>query len=434
VSKHRQRRVMTGTGMTLGASLITGVTGAHAGGANFEVDRTDDTVVTACTGAANDCTLRGAVQNANADLDYDGITFDSTLTGSMITLSVADLDVTNPVYVDGPGANALTISGGDGQRIFDIDMTYEAESFSVSGLTLTQGNADDGGAIYNLDATLIVYDCTLTGNTATGDGGAVYDRGNDPIDLDPGAEGYLTRFVRTAIVNNDAGSDGGGVGGRYSAGYFYNSTVSGNTAVGQGGGVWSDLRSHLFDSTVSNNMAALGGGVHSVNEFIQVENTILANNTAATGPDAAGDVEADFSLIENTAGLMLSGANNITGQDPQLGALALNGGETLNRLPAATSPVVDKGLASGPARGGPTEEDQRESARPIDVPAIANAAGGDASDIGAVELTLAEAALPVNPVPPTTTQPPKKKKKKCKKKAKKKSAAAAKKCKKKKKK
>jgi hypothetical protein len=65
--------------------------------------------------------------------------------------------------------------------------------------------------------------------------------------------------------------------------------------------------------------------------------------------------------------------------DPQLGPLQANGGLTPTMLPAPTSPAVDQG-------GGGTTIDQRGVVRPIDFPSIANAPGGDGSDIGAVEL------------------------------------------------
>jgi hypothetical protein len=87
--------------------------------------------------------------------------------------------------------------------------------------------------------------------------------------------------------------------------------------------------------------------------------------------------------------------------------------------------VVNKGSAFG------LTTDQRGLTRPVAFPGVANssAAGGDGSDIGAVELQLPT---------PTTPPPPAQHKKKCKKKKKKHKRAAQsakkKKCKKKKKK
>ena len=94
--------------------------------------------------------------------------------------------------------------------------------------------------------------------------------------------------------------------------------------------------------------------------------------------------------------------SDILGQDPQLGALAANGGPTQTMKPAATSPVVDQGSAFG------LGTDQRGLARPFDAPTIPNRSGGDASDIGAVELQASE----VPPVPPAAAAPGQAKKKK----------------------
>jgi hypothetical protein len=143
-------------------------------------------------------------------------------------------------------------------------------------------------------------------------------------------------------------------------------------------------------------------------------------------------MDAEFSLIGivdpdstiNTVG------PNILGQNPQLGPLAPNGGSTETQKPAATSPVVDAGSAFS------LTSDQRGLGRPFDAPTIPSAAGGDGSDIGAVELQAGDVPpAPPTPATPGSTTPSTKKK--CKKKKKhKRSAESAKKkpCKKKKKK
>ena len=107
---------------------------------------------------------------------------------------------------------------------------------------------------------------------------------------------------------------------------------------------------------------------------------------------------------------------NITGQDPQLGGLTSNGGPTPTLKPAAGSPVVDQGSSSVPG-------DQRAFPRRVDNPVVANAPGGNAADIGSVELTLGEGPQPAAVQPPPPPAPTKKKK--CKKKKKKHHSAAA---------
>jgi hypothetical protein len=85
----------------------------------------------------------------------------------------------------------------------------------------------------------------------------------------------------------------------------------------------------------------------------------------------------------------------LTGADAQLGALADNGGPTKTMLPAGASPVIDQGKSAASLK-----TDQRGLDRIVDS-GIANAAGGDGTDIGAVELAASQVVLP--PPPPKAT-------------------------------
>jgi hypothetical protein len=69
------------------------------------------------------------------------------------------------------------------------------------------------------------------------------------------------------------------------------------------------------------------------------------------------------------------------GVDPLLGPLADNGGPTQTRAPEPGSPAIDQGFAGGL---GPAI-DQRGLRRTVDFLAVPNPAGGDGSDVGAVE-------------------------------------------------
>jgi hypothetical protein len=157
---------------------------------------------------------------------------------------------------------------------------------------------------------------------------------------------------------------------------------------------------------------------------MEIYNSILANNTATSFPDlhAGAGVHAGFSLIETGSPIATELGPNLIGQDPQLGPLQNNGGLTPTMMPAASSPVVDQGSSD-------TGHDQRLGERRVDNPNVANAPGGNAADMGAVELSLAEGPQAAASAPPP---PGTKKKKKCKKKHKR-SAQIAKKCKKKRK-
>jgi hypothetical protein len=196
--------------------------------------------------------------------------------------------------------------------------------------------------------------------------------------------------------------------------------VTATAYYGGGGGIYRSINHYeltIVGSTVAGNSARKGGGIALKNAFgapTTLRGSIVADNSAATdGPDLLGPFDSAFSLIENPAGATVTEivpGSDITGQDPQLGPLTLNGGSTQTRKPAISSPVVDKASAFG------LTGDQRDQARPFDIPGIPNSAapGADGSDIGAVELQASDvAATPVTPVAPA---PITHKKKKCKKK------------------
>ena len=76
----------------------------------------------------------------------------------------------------------------------------------------------------------------------------------------------------------------------------------------------------------------------------------------------AGIASADYNLVEDTSGATFTPlANDITGQDPVLGALANNGGPTQTHAFLAGSPAIDAGNPAGCTDhlGNPLAADQR---------------------------------------------------------------------------
>lgn len=120
-----------------------------------------------------------------------------------------------------------------------------------------------------------------------------------------------------------------------------------------------------------------------------LKNTIIAQNTSARrAPDVTGaftslggNLVGDVGSIGDATGLVHGANGNKVGNsaapiDPKLGPLADNGGPTKTHHPAADSPAIDAGIASGaPA------VDQRGAARPAD----GDHNGSAIIDIGAVE-------------------------------------------------
>jgi predicted outer membrane repeat protein len=436
------RQLATGAGVTVGATLLMGGV-AHAA-CSCTVDSLADPTDPTHT------TLRDAM--ISADLNPGStISFASGLSGT-ITLDSQLPAINYPTSIQGPGASQLTVSGDDSSRAFYLNGFDGAQATTISGLTITGGAASIGAGVLSDNMDLTLTGVTLSDNHATESGGGIQAEAGGSLTIvdstisgntASGGAGLYTFYgsgtpttIRSSTISgNNAlpGVFGGSFGGAYfdysSSALVENSTIYGNTAAGRGGGLHHDGREDggpgltVRDSTISHNSAGTrGGGVASNGDPIDTqptfENTIIAGNSAPTGPDVSandGSMNAAFSLIQasDPSTTINQTGPDIFSVDAQLGPLANNGGGTMTQKPLSSSPAVDAGSAFA------LTTDQRGLVRPFEIPSIANAAGGDGSDIGAVELQAGD----VPPAPASVNQPTGQRAaalKKCKQKAKKK--------------
>ncbi|MBA4158072.1 MAG: CSLREA domain-containing protein [Gemmatimonadetes bacterium] len=158
-----------------------------------------------------------------------------------------------------------------------------------------------------------------------------------------------------------------------------NSTISGNTAGGAGGGIYKEIGTLLLtipNSTVSGNTAADGGGVAFSFSPVDLSNSIHANNT---GGDCKlfNTVTTDpgYNLVRD--GSCISAATSRSG-DPLLGPLTDNGGPTWTHALLHKSPAIDA-IPFG-SNGCGISTDQRGVERPqigaCDIGAFEFARGG----------------------------------------------------------
>src|SRR5262245_43130251 len=108
------------------------------------------TIVVDATGDASEpgkCTLRNAIEAANGDTEGDGRdTIEFALPSpSTITVAAGLPTIIGELDVDGPGAGALTVSGGDASRVF----TVAAVDASISALTIADGKSGVGAGVRN---------------------------------------------------------------------------------------------------------------------------------------------------------------------------------------------------------------------------------------------------------------------------------------------
>jgi hypothetical protein len=428
--------VITGASVSAGAALGLAAPAFGAAQAFYVGTLADDgTVAADCTDNTNiDCTLRQAITDANANAgQYDYVVFKSGLSGTIhLGMGSGSIPITDATYIDGGNEGGFiqaVISGDHQTRIFDIDTPHPGDVVSIYRLRLEDGSVvGNGGAIHNQDASLRVYDSAITDSHASGNGGAIYSYLGNLYEAG-------TDVWYSTVSGNSADGDGGGIAGHGGFGSVYLSTFAGNSAS-KGGAASSepgvfDYLSAVASSTISGNTATgSSGGLYA--KRLSVISSIVANNSGSSAAEirASDYLRLDYSLVKAPPTSITAGHHNILGVDPQLGPLSQGEEGALTPIlkPARESPVVDQGNSYNYA-------DQRGSYRPVDNPYVANVPGGDGTDIGSVELSPAEGPRATPPPSPPVTPTPAPQKK-CKKKKHKRSAQSAKKkkCKKKKKK
>ena len=202
-----------------------------------------------CASASGKCTLRAAVQEANARFGPDTIRLGSRTHRLKIAGSgedqagAGDLDISDDLTITGRGKSGTIIHSEVNDRVFHI---FDDVTVKLTGLTAQGGFELAGGGIYNNGGLLTLVGCAVRNNAVAGGvsrGGGIYSNNN----------GTLT--LKKSIV----------------AGNLVKSTVT----HAQGGGIWFDtgtlkiIRSRITGNTVLSNDSTLGGG-------LAVSNTVKA--------------------------------------------------------------------------------------------------------------------------------------------------------------
>ena len=176
----------------------------------------------------------------------------------------------------------------------------------------------------------------------------------------------------------------GGAGGRFVCGTNDYFVASG---IGRGGGILSSSMVSVISCTIAGNSVltnsrpgSSGGGIFASIDVV-TKSSLIAGNAASVSPDcAARIISLGHNLVQQTNGSSGWITSDILTFDPRLGPLQDNGGLTWTHALLADSPAIDAGSS------GLATTDQRGEPRVVDTPALANAAGGDGSDIGALEV------------------------------------------------
>ena len=269
--------------------------------------------------------------------------------GSMLTLTSVTLDSNHAVSsnaANGGNGGGLDVNNaaGTGTVTVEIDNTLFTNNSAINApdspsVGLLSGSSSstftgDGGGIFQPVGDLTVQNSQFTGNIASVDGGAIL---------------FLGRTITlngVTLNNNRAVTDAGGglalmptgLVANMQGSSITNSTVTANSTRLGGGGIIDvgpgDL-ALLYDTINANTAVVEGGGVaflvESGTPILSIQNTIIAGNTAGTGPD----VFTMNSVVTDLGGNLVTtvgqgntgfGAGTLT-TNPNLSPLRNNGGQ-----------------------------------------------------------------------------------------------------------
>ena len=290
--------------------------------------------------------LRDAIASHASFIDFLPAVFSTPKT---IFLGSRLPSIDSNLWIDGPGANLLTV---DGQNLANNDALITIfDSFPVvrlEGFKLTGGNdpisTGNVGGIFTRSNQLTLENMVLANNQGTG----VFIQGGGMSVINS----TLSGNTRQAIFNQ--------VGNLT----ISNSTLSGNTNEG--------LFNQVGVATIANSTLALNGtgGVINQGGDLTIRNSTVAGNvqfgvssnisggptphslivqSSIFGDNGLFDLSYDQittvqnCLVEHGSSLTNGVDGNIVGFDPLLGPFALNGGPTATMLPLPGSRAINAG-------------------------------------------------------------------------------------------
>ncbi len=240
----------------------------------------------------------------------------------------------------------LTIFGAQSGDLRTAGVWVDGGSVRLHAVTITSGRARRGGAIsVGADGALQVHDSLLIGGTAATRGGAIWVAGEATI-------------TDSALVAGRAERGGAIWASPASTVTVDGSTLSGNRATGTGGAMWTGGHAALDSVTVAGNRAEHGAAiVATAGARVRVGHTVVASNHSGAGGQCVGRLTSLGFNVEDGRRCGFGRPSDQMGTDPLLRPLGSNGGPTPTRALAAASPAIDVGGTCGPRdqRGAPRE-------------------------------------------------------------------------------
>jgi hypothetical protein len=233
------------------------------------------------TSSADSLTQKGTLRYAIAHAaSGDTILLAASLRNTPIMLSQGELLVDKDLTIQAKKNAPVTVNAGGNSRVFDVASNAHV---TLANLTIAGGNQAvnvpnafyaEGGGILNL-GTLTMDHSTLSGNSADYKGGGIFNIGTVAIS-------------DSTLAGNSAGVYGGGILNLGKATISHsilseNSAypINFNSAYSKGGAIYNDRGGTLTlgDSTLSDNSAlSNGGGIFNFYSTLTINSSVLSNN------------------------------------------------------------------------------------------------------------------------------------------------------------
>lgn len=401
------RGAVIASNLTPGADIIE----IPAGTYTLDIQGSDNNAMAGDLDLTDHVTIAGAGQDLTI-IDGGGVAgladriFDIDPTSSGLMVELRDLTVQGGYSGAGSGF-------------------FSAAHLTVRRVTVTANTAvtTSGGGLYLAAGSVVLEDCAITNNEASSFGGGIYHVSNDDLEIigteirgntsdydggglfsatlsnvtiedciladnvarsggglfHAGATGVTVSVLRTALINNTAGS-GSAVkctGGRVN---LVSSTVSGNNAFLFGAAIdseSSDLPSELIATTVAENLTGGSADIEANGGSFRLTNSIISGTCGGTAFESMG---GNLESPGNSCLLIHPGDRvNVSQRALRLGPLSVTGSPRPVHPIALGSFAIDLGVASGCLA-----TDQRGETRPVD----GDMDGVALCDAGAFELQL----------------------------------------------
>lgn len=177
----------------------------------------------------------GGLNNTVANIANNGDTIN--LEEGIYTNNVTNIIINKNLTIQGKNPQTTIIDAQQLGRIFNITA---GNTLTIINITLINGNATNGGGIYN-SGILTMTNCILTNNNGSL-GGAIYNN-NSAMNVE-----------KSNFINNAASSDGGAI---------FN--INGSNAI-------------ISNSNFTNNTSRFGGAIYNAGSNMRINTSIFTNN------------------------------------------------------------------------------------------------------------------------------------------------------------